>query len=178
MALEIINAYDTHESLRTLVKIDYVFAFPDLDETTGEPINFALTKGGLKALGIARKIPLKDRAMGRGDAEISLDGYWWQHTDEEEQRALLDHELTHIFATAKRDDLGRPIIKLRKHDVEFGWFNCVAARHGEFSQERIQAASMMEIQGQFYWPAVAGMLNTTKSRALNSRTQKLELTEA
>ena len=51
-------------------------------------------------------------------------------------------------------DLGRPELKLRKHDHEFGWFERVAQRHGAHSQERIQAARMMDSSGQAYWPEI------------------------
>jgi Putative phage metallopeptidase len=155
-------AYDLcckfHEPLiAAKVKIDYVFAYGDTD-AKGRTMNDALTKNGRKALGICRKIPLKDRALGRGDAEISLDADHWKLCSESEQAALLDHELQHIAVQTdkggyvQRDDLGRPKIRLRQHDVEVGWFNVVAQRHGAASVERIQAKSIMEIDGQFYWP--------------------------
>lgn len=159
MADELLCEFATHQPLLDAkVKIDFVFAFPDYDEDSGEPINDALRKNGCKALGICRKLALKDRALGRGDAEISLDGEWWRQSDNSERRALLDHELHHLDVkrnkdgTAQRDDLGRPILKLRPHDHEFGWFEVIAARHGVASQERIQARRIMEQSGQFYWP--------------------------
>lgn len=54
------------------------------------------------------------------------------------------------------DDLRRPKIKIRKHDVEVGWFNIVAGRHGNFSIERIQSKMVMDQLGQYYWPELAG----------------------
>ena len=97
--------------------------------------------------------------LGRGDAEIALDYYWWtQAASEEQQRALLDHELHHIAVvmmkhsdTAQREEDGRPKLRLRKHDFEWGWFNVIAHRHGEHSQERIQAKEIVERAGQFYF---------------------------
>lgn len=172
LAEEIISKFDTHAPLAAnKVKIDFVFAYGDRDETTGDLISDALKKNGVKALGIARKISLKDRALGRGDAEIALDGDWWGENDEPEREALLDHELHHLVATADRDDLGRPIIKLRKHDAEFGWFRIIAQRHGAHSQERIQARQLMESSGQCFWPEIVRTQTT-------SRTQKLELEKA
>ena len=154
LASKLISRFPDNEPLAK-ANIDYVFAFADLDETTGEPINDALTKGGMRALGIARKLPLKDRTMGRGDAEISLDGDWWKEADEDSQAALLDHELHHIVVTEKRDNLGRPIIKLRKHDIEFGWFSTIAARHGAVSMERVQAKQILDVYGQLIFPQLA-----------------------
>lgn len=161
LAKNILNQYDTHKPLVALsVKIDFVFAHADVDDK-GRVLNDALTKNGVKALGIARKLPLKDRAMGRGDAEISLDGDWWTAATAEQQAALLDHELHHLEVKSdkngnvKYDDLGRPELKLRKHDVEVGWFKCIAERHGAASQERIQARVIMDNFGQYLWPDIA-----------------------
>lgn len=161
MANELLCEFETHKPLLDArVTIDFVFAFADIDEQTQQPIGNALSKNGCKALGICRKMPIKDRAMGRADAEIALDGQWWESATREEQRALLDHELHHIaLKTDKRglvrDDLGRPVIQLRKHDYEFGWFATIAARHGRASIERQQASEMMCDAGQYFWPDIA-----------------------
>lgn len=176
MADRLLSEFEAHATtLAAKVRIDLVFAFPDYDETTGEPINDALTHGGVKALGVTRKTSLKDRAKGLGDAEICLDGEWWKSADEPEQRALLDHELHHLVATDKRDNLGRPIIKLRKHDFDFGWFTVIAERHGLHSQECKQASYMMDAVGQYYWPALGISSAETKQPA---RMARIELTAA
>src|SRR6185436_8049076 len=96
MANGLLVEYETHKPLLDArVKIDFVWAFSDKDYD-GNPTNDALRKNGVKALGMARKIPLKDRVLGRGDAEITLDGDWWKEVDKNEQAALLDHELHHL----------------------------------------------------------------------------------
>lgn len=164
LANEILCEFETHQPLLDAkVTIDFVFAYADEDDA-GNKTNRALTKNGVRALGICRKIPTKDRALGRADAEIALDGDWWAEANEAERRALLDHELYHIAIRIDkrglvRDDLGRPALQLRKHDYEFGWFREVAARHGMFSQERKQAADMLEESGQYFWPDF--LANTT-----------------
>jgi len=159
LASEILCKFESHKPiLDAKVRIDFVWAMPDLDED-GHPTNDALQKNGVKALGICRKLGLKDRALGRGDAEIALDHYWWTQTASEEMKAaLLDHELMHIAVViargtdlAKREDDGRPKLRMRKHDFEFGWFTGIAERHGEHSQERIQAREIVERAGQFYF---------------------------
>ena len=158
MALEIIAQFPSHEPLTAAkVNIDFVFGYAETDEHTGMPKGVALKHHGNRALGICRKISLKDRALGRGDAEITLDGDWWRDAKEEEQRALLDHELHHLCpAMDKRgfisDDLGRPIIKMRRHTVEIGWFAEIAARHGFHSMEQIQARRIMEEFQTCFWP--------------------------
>ena len=162
MAREIRAQFETHHPLNDAeVTIDFVFAYGARDEATNALIGDAITHNGCKALGLTRKIPLKDRALGRADAEITLDGDWWANAPEPEQRSLLDHELHHVAIKIDRrglvrDDLGRPVIQLRKHDVEVGWFKVIAARHGLNSQERIQAKQIMGDAGQYFWPEIAG----------------------
>lgn len=160
LASEILCQFESHKPLLDArVAIDFVFARPDLDED-GFPIGDALTKNGVRALGITRKLGLKDRALGRGDAEIALDHHWWTQTATEQmQKALLDHELNHLSVViqkatgrAKLDEQGRPVIRLRGHDVEVGWFKIIAQRHGEHSVERMEAKQIWDESGQAYFP--------------------------
>lgn len=145
------------------VKIDFLFAFAEVsedDEGDTKAKGFALMKHGIRALGITRKLGIKDRVMGRGDAEVCLDGDWWEEATPARRRALLDHELHHIEVKTDeegevlRDDLKRPKIKLRKHDVEVGWFAIVAGRHGSSSLEIEQAKLVMDSYGQLFWPCI------------------------
>lgn len=161
MANAILNRYESHAPLmKNEVKFDFVFAHPTVDEK-GVATGDAIKKHGHKALGLCRVINLKDRTMGRGDVEILLDSEWWNNASEKEQIALLDHELHHAEVKVKdgqvkRDNLGRPLIRLRKHDVEIGWFDIIALRHGKHSQERIQAKKLTDDVGQLYWPDLCG----------------------
>lgn len=158
LARHVLSKFETHQPLvESGATIDFVFAYADLDDKTGARVNDALTKNGVKALGIARAVPPKDRALGRRDAEIALDGDWWKEAQPEEKEALLDHELHHLVPkTSKgilvRDDKGRPMLWMRPHDYEFGWFSIVAKRHGRASVEVKQAKTMMDKDGQVYWP--------------------------
>lgn len=136
------------------VKIDLVFAYGNRNDD-GELTGPALSKNGVTALGICRVVNLKDRAKGLGDAEIAIDGDWWEKASDEEKDAVIDHELYHIKLTGKTDDLGRPKIKMRKHDFDFGWFTVIALRHGIHSVEVKQAKAVMDNVGQFYWPGIA-----------------------
>jgi hypothetical protein len=155
LARELMFEFKTHQPLiDAKVRIDYVFALADRDDS-GAPKGCALKKNGVRALGIARKLPLKDRALGRADAEIAIDGDWWAEASHEERRALLDHELHHLLVKpGATDDLGRPVIALRAHDFDFGWFKVVASRHGMHSIERAQAKRMMDDAGQYFWPTL------------------------
>lgn len=164
LALAILEEFETHKPvLAAGVKIDYVFAFADVDPDTGEKINNAITSRGFRSLGQTRKMPLKDRAMGRGDAEIVLDADHWNEINDSERKALLDHELHHLEVRIDErgvllDDLQRPLLRLRKHDVEVGWFREIAARHNHHSIERIQAAQIVEESGQYFFPEFCGEL--------------------
>lgn len=164
MAKRLIEEIDRHYDLVN-VKIDFLFAYPEHDEATGKAKGDAIKVGGYPALGVTRKVSLKDRAKGLGDAEICLDGDWWKDAHTIEKEALLDHELTHIAVTPRKDDLGRPVLKLRKHDIHVGWFSEVAARHGNHSQERMQARVIYDKFGQLLWPDLL---------APSTRMQKLE----
>lgn len=169
LADEILCEFDTHEAVRVRrVKIDFLFAYPDWDEY-GNPKNAAIKLHGMPALGLCRKISLKDRAKGMGDAEILLDHPYWEKATEQEQRALLDHELHHISVSSNQSDndqLGRPNVKIRKHDVEIGWFKIIAARHGIHSLERKQAALILERDGQFFWPEIVNQTSEAVGRAV------------
>lgn len=134
------------------VRIDLLFAFGERDETTGELKGHALKKGGVRALGICKVVSLKDRTKGMGDVEITLDYDHWATLDERDQEALLDHELHHIVVSADSDQLGRPKIKMRKHDFEVGWFKVIAERHGAHSVEQQQARFVFDHAGQAFFP--------------------------
>lgn len=162
LANELLCEFESHKPILTSrARIDYVFAFCDRDDH-GQPKNHAIMHRGNRALGVCRKIKLKDRVLGRADAEITLDGDWWQLASVAEQRALLDHELHHICVEtdsngkAITDDFSRPKITMRRHDYEIGWFAVIAERHGAASQECVQAAMMLDKAGQFFWPSLVG----------------------
>jgi hypothetical protein len=162
MARAVMSEFESHHPLLNAgVTIDFVFAFAEVDDKTGEPKGDALKYRGQKALGMAQIVKLEDRALGQADAKIKIDGDWWKEADEDERRALLDHELYHFALKKSRrgptvDDHGRPLLRIREHDVEFGWFAVVAARHGQSAQERVQAKRMMDSLGQFFWPDIKG----------------------
>jgi len=162
IANNILTQFESHKLLLDCrARVDLVFAYADRDDETNEKLNDAIKHQGVKALGVARILGLKDRAMGRGDAEIVLDGDWWSETaSEEQQRAVLDHELHHLAPKLTKgqfthDALGRPKLKMRKHDVQFGWFAVIAERHGKNSIEQMQAESLMDTLGQYFWPLLA-----------------------
>ena len=120
--------------------VDVLVAFATKNEQ-GEPRGPALSHGGYPAIATVRINSLKQRVLGGGDALVTLDGDRWGDFSPLQQRAILDHELTHLELVegeeggVEGDDIGRPRLRLRKHDHQFGWFDDVVRRHGANSVE-------------------------------------------
>jgi hypothetical protein len=107
---------------------------------------------------IVRKTTTRERAAGRGDAEIVIDREYYLKLTERQRTALLDHELYHLEVLTDRDDTlkldtnGRPCLGLREHDYEVGWFHDIAERYGEDSGEVMQARKLLQGKlGQIYF---------------------------
>jgi hypothetical protein len=158
-ALAILAQYETYKPvLDAKVNIEFLFAHGERDPETDAIVSDAITLRGFRALGTCRKTNSEERAAGRGDAVVMLDADWWEEADEAAQRALLDHQLFHIDVCHDEDGIvikdkgGRPRLRMRKHDVELGFFKLVAERNGVHSQECKLAKIIMDHSGQAYWP--------------------------
>ena len=157
LALNLVRNYHAHLLHPVRVKIDIIMVNAGTNEN-GDPQGHALSLGGYRCLGIAKILGPKDRAMGRSDCEIQLDGDDWPDMSEEAQAALLDHELTHFslkrdpYGNPMIDDMRRPMLKMRKHDYDFGWFTSIAKRHGKASIEVQQCLRIVDRDGQSYLP--------------------------
>lgn len=134
------------------VTVMALFAF---DSDSEDPV---LEHQGYPAGAVCRITSLRDRASGMTDASIVVDRSTWLDLSQPQRDALIDHELTHLKwvydqKTGKRrsDSLGRPKLKMRKHDHQFGWFDDVAKRHGQASHEVMQARALMATAGQLYF---------------------------
>lgn len=139
------------------VTVDLIFAFAG-ENDAGEKIGPALKLHGYACSGVASKVPLLQRVMGRADVQILLDGDGWEDLHPDQQAALIDHEASH-FIVAKdaeggviHDTHGRPKIKMKLHDFQIGIFTAVAARHKEASLEVISVAQMYKQAGQTLFP--------------------------
>lgn len=158
------------------VKIDFLFAYPRYD-ANDNPVGDAIKHHGVKALGLAKILGLKERSKGNGDAEILIDWPWWETASEKEREALVSHELHHLALKVNKngivlkDDLDRPKLQMRPHDFQIGWFATIAHRHGIHSQERIQAAQMMEAAGQYFWPEIANANKGSRIAHLEQHTK-------
>jgi hypothetical protein len=166
------------------IKIDLLVAKAKCDKN-GDTNGVALRLHGYQANAIVRITSYKDRVLGRGDAEIVVDGDMWHLWSREQQMALLDHELEHIEPIVKdviddagmlksdlqRDDANRPKLRLKKHDFQVGWFDSVARRHGESSFEVSQARELLEDQEvrQIYFPWHEPSAETRKSEKKSAR---------
>lgn len=76
------------------------------------------------------------------DFVILLNKEVWESPEftEEKKRALVDHELCHAAPAEdkdtgeqKTDEKGRPVWRIRKHDIEE--FRCIVERHGRYKSD-------------------------------------------
>lgn len=136
------------------VKITYLYAFAARNKD-GEPKGDAIkTSSGLPALAKVERTNLKDRVLGKADVVMSIDGDKWKCLSSDRQVALIDHELYHIVVRRDKemnvlsDDIGRPLVEMRKHDWEITGFKEIAKRHGDSSIEVVGAKSFRSQFGE------------------------------
>lgn len=149
---------EEHHDDLDVVTISALFVF-DLEAT--EPV---LTHQGYPAQAIMRITPIRDRALGMADAVIVVDRSNWMLLSAPQRDALIDHELTHLERVLeedtdipKTDAVDRPKLAIKKHDHQVGFFNDIAARHGDASPEVRMAKAIIAQTGQLYFdfPAAA-----------------------
>lgn len=103
---------------------------------------------GYPCAAVVKAVDVKGRAMGRGDVEIVIDEARYLAMPDAQKDGLLDHEIEHIElqigkkGRVKLDCCRRPKVKMRLHDVDFGWFKVIAERHGAASMECKQASDL------------------------------------
>jgi hypothetical protein len=149
------------ELLAAGVRFDLLLAYAAKNQN-GEAVGPAIKANGYAAAATVRILSLKDRAKGMGDAEIVVDGDRIDEWSAENLEAILDHEVEHVDlvldgeGSLKRDDLGRPKLRLRLHDRQMGWFDSVARRHGLASLEVAQASRFVAVPElrQLYLPGL------------------------
>jgi hypothetical protein len=149
-----------HEELAEAgVRVGCLFAYAPKDENTGEPKGPALKLHGWPCAAIVKIVAHKDRVAGMPDAMICVDGKAWEEDwNENRQRAVLDHELTHIEVcrdedgAVKLDDCHRPKLKMRPDDWNINGFQEIAQRYKEDSIEVGAARAMADKYGQLLFP--------------------------
>ncbi len=117
------------------IRIGVLFAHPRA------PMKPALTTNGVPVLSTIRKINLKDRVAGLPDAQIILDGPYWNdpNTTNDNQLELLDSQLYRLelkrdkTRAIKTDDAQRPIITLKRYDYFIAGHDSIIRRYGNNS---------------------------------------------
>lgn len=153
MAREIIEKY--HPELKTpdggYVRLCIMLAFQGGDDADHEP---AVKLHGYPCYAVIKSIPYKQRVDKRADAEITIDKEKWESLTDRQQRALLDHEITHLeikrdeYGAVDTDDCGRPKLNIRLHDWQLGGFRSIARRYGSEALEVIEARHFDEDFGK------------------------------
>lgn len=136
------------------VTID-VLTVVEYDEETGAELP-CLKLHGYPAAATIKVMSHERRAQGAADTLLTIDGMAWHELAPRERAALLDHELTHLVMVEKdgaiqRDDLRRPKLKIRLHDIEIGGFREVMARHREHALETMAVRKCRGDDGQYFW---------------------------
>src|SRR4051812_45872101 len=165
-----------HQELQVAeVAFDLLFIARSDDDESTEPV---LKLHGYPCMAVARIVPSKERAKGCGDAEIVIDRDRYTNLPPEKQDALLDHELQHFEVQRdndggiKTDDQHRPKLGMRHHDYDFGWFECIARRHGPASIEVQQAEIIHSECGQIFFPFIeSGMSNVESGKSEGAGTK-------
>ena len=110
----------------------------------------AIKVRGCEAAGCIRITKLMERTLGLGDAVMILDGERLDAWSSKRLQAVIDHELRHLVLAKnkktgqiQRDDEGRPKLRIRPHDFEFGWFARTGELYGEESYEVSQAREIV-----------------------------------
>jgi len=124
----------------TKPKIGYYFLDYDEDTKTRAEEKHRELPPVLKLHGIACAATIKinsykDRVQGKPDVTVTISKPAWDEFDDGQRAALLDHELTHLIVRGERDDLGRPMFKMRPHDYDLSIFGEVVRRHGKAALE-------------------------------------------
>lgn len=128
----------------------------------------ALKKDGHNVAAKIQITSLQDRTRNIADAKLTIDRKAWNSMHDNMKLALVDHELAHLKVahsrptkrngyddSPKRDDLNRPMLKIRPHDWVLTGFADVAKRHGESSVEIASLTQFRHEYGnQFVLPGV------------------------
>jgi hypothetical protein len=136
------------------VTVGLQWALPDLKKNGKPSDKPALTLRGWPCYALAQVTSYENRVRGLPDAFIKIDRREWGGLAEEEQAALLDHELEHFVLARDKDGHptadkhGRPRLKIRPHDYELKGFYSVIRRHGAGALERTSFRNVVNEHGQ------------------------------
>lgn len=164
------------EAIHDMAKEILVAHHPELEMAPGEyptlcimfvsqkdpdEIDAPLKINGDPCAAIISVIPHKQRADERADAEILIDAKVWAKLAEQQRRALLDHECTHMELKVDQDGIlqvdgcGRPKIGMRRHDWVLTGFLSISKRYGGDALEVIDMRRFMKDYGDSVLPKEA-----------------------
>lgn len=133
------------------VTVGILYACPGENDEKGVPV---LKLHGYTCAATVKVISYKLRVQGLEDALITIDESTWKSLSDAEKLAVIDHELTHLttvpdkYGGIKRDDIGRPKLKIRLHDWQLGGFREICERHKEAALEKQGINQLLENYGQ------------------------------
>lgn len=123
----------------TKARVLAMFAKPPTDEY-GEKTGPALTSGGLRVLWKVKTTNLEHRSKYNVDAEFLIDKEAWDAWTEDERYAAVDEMLYSLEVQRdkdnyiKSDDIGHPVMKIRKPDIVVKTYTAMIRRHKEESE--------------------------------------------
>jgi len=135
IARDLIRDVEAHKALDA-VRIDYVYR----DQAAKSKGKIVLAKArkisGLNAFIANAEMVQRDFFV----IEVAEDT--WDQLDAAQQKALVDHELTHCHV--EFDEAGTPQLAIRGHDLEE--FSCIVQRHGLWLSSTAQFGSAVAEQ--------------------------------
>lgn len=112
----------------------------------GAPVKWAR----VPAAAVIKVNSLKDRTEGKGDATITIDEDRWEGLSDRRKTALIHHELLHLSVArdkkgaVKRDNVDRPVLKVKPDDFVISGFNRIVELYGEDANERVAVEQIVE----------------------------------
>lgn len=138
----------------------------------------AMKSRGHQVLGKCKVNSIADRAEGKGDATIVVDGDRWDQLSEGRRRALLHHELSHIAVWGGKTDADdRPKLKLQHADFDFDGFHAVIDLYGVEAVEAANLQRVIEDHRQLVLPFAEGPVAAApEPKPARTRTKAQDLT--
>ncbi len=156
----------------------------DGDATEG-PV---LALHGYECAATIRITTYAQRVLKIPDAILTINWEQWEGLTKGQKEALLDHELTHLVIsrdaenTPRYDDLGRPLLRMRKHDWHLGGFLEVVERHGiqsldASSVHAVATSGTFKIQRIFQWDDFVEAETDNEHEKVQSAVARLEASQ-
>lgn len=112
---------------------------------------------GYPCYAVVKRVGIKERSQGLGDATIIIDAERYEKLSERRRDALIDHELCHLevakdkHGDVKKDEADRPVLKIKLHDWQLGGFAQISQRYGADALEVESVRIASDTWGQLFW---------------------------